>query len=368
MSETADILVIGGGMAGISAAARLSGEARVIVLEQEDTIGSHSTGRSAAMFVLNYGNAVLRSLNAASAPFFTEPGDFCEGPLLSPRGELLVADEAEVPLLDALLAETSGIEPIAADEAVALVPILRRYKIAAAAYEADAQDIDVDLLLQGFLRLLRGAGGRVVTKAGAEMIRFEGGVWQVETPAGNFTAPILVNAAGAWADRVAALAGVPRVGLQPMRRSAVLVPAPQGYDITHWPLFASAGEAWYGKPQSGLLMISPADEDPVEPHDAWPEDMVLAEGIDRFERRTTMQVTRVERSWAGLRSFTPDRTPVVGFAPEAEGFFWLAGQGGYGIQTAPGMSQLSADLILGRTPSLAAATVAALAPGRAALT
>lgn len=364
MTTTADFLIIGGGIAGMGAAARISGHATAIVLEAEDAIGRHATGRSAAIFIRNYGNAALRVLNAASEPVFDQPGDLADGPLLTPRGEMLIADAHETGALDAYMAGADGVERLSPDEAVALMPILRRERIAAAAIERSARAIDVDRLLQGFARLLRRQGGAVMLGAGARTITRADGLWRVETPAGAFAAPVLVNAAGAWADAVARMAGVRPVGLQPMRRSAAILPAPDGYDVDSWPMVVNASETWYCKPEAGKLMVSPADEDPVDPHDAWPEDMVLAEGLHRFEQAVTIPVTRVERSWAGLRTFAPDRTPVVGFAPETEGFFWLTGQGGYGIQTAPALSQLTADLCLGRAPSLPAGVIAELSPRR----
>ena len=363
VTQTPDFLVIGGRIAGISAAARLAPDASVVVLEREAAPGTHSTGRSAALFVPSYGNATLRALNAVSEPFFRDPGDFVEAPLLAPaRGELLLAGEGDEDLLESTLRDIPTMKRLTPEEAVARVPILRREPLLAAALDPDASDIDVDLLLGGFTRLLRHHGGRIVTNAEVKTIERRGDVWHVGTPAGDFEAPILVNAAGAWADSVAALAGISGISLQPLRRSAALIPAPE--NSAHWPLIASIRETWYAKPQSGMLMVSPADEDPVEPQDAWPDDMVLAEGIDRFERATTVQVKRVERTWAGLRSFTPDRTPVAGFAPDIEGFFWLAGQGGYGIQTSPALSQFAADLILNRMPAIDAKTVSALSPAR----
>ncbi len=362
MTRTADILVIGGGIAGISAAARMAADAHVIVLERESAIGYHSTGRSAAIFVANYGNATLRALNAASEPVLRAP-DMTDTSVLSPRGELLVAKEHELPAMEAQLVDCPDMERLTAAEALELHPLLRPDPIAAAIFERDASDIDVDRLLQGFARLLRTSGGEVVT--GAEVLTITHGPhWQVETAAGRFEAPILVNAAGAWADVIAGLAGVAPVGLQPMRRSAALLPAPEGRDIRAWPMISDISETWYAKPDAGRLMVSPADEDPVEPQDAWPDDMVLAEGLDRYEQAVTVPVTRVERSWAGLRSFVPDRTPVAGFAPDADGFFWLAGQGGYGVQTSPALSQLAADLITGRAPALPPEIIANLSAGR----
>ncbi|MBL4805969.1 MAG: FAD-binding oxidoreductase [Rhodobacteraceae bacterium] len=359
-----DILVIGGGIAGISAAARLSADASVTVLEMESSIGHHATGRSAAIMIRNYGNATLRALNAASYGFLQEPIGVADTSLLSPRGELLLADDAALPSLSAYLEGSVGLERLTAKQAVELVPILRPEKIASAIIEWDAQDIDVDRMLQGFARMLRKNDGTIVSSAKVTAISRENGVWKVSTSKGDYSAPILINAAGGWADPVAKMAGVAPVGIQPLRRSAALIPMPAEYDISRWPLFGDVAESWYAKPESGKLMVSPADEDPVDPHDVWAEDMVLAEGLDRFEQAVTVSVTRVDHSWAGMRSFAPDKTLVVGFAPNTDGFFWLAGQGGYGIQTAAAVSELVADLCLGRKPKLAAEVVAALDPGR----
>ena len=364
MSEKADFIIIGGGIAGMGAAARLAPDASVILLEMEDAPGRHSTGRSAAIFIRNYGNRTLRALNAASEPVLKEPEGISEESLLTPRGELLIATEDELPSFDSYLKGAEGMERVSAQEAVALFPLLRPDLIAAAAIERDAQDIDVDRLLQGFARIARRNGAKIVTDAPVSALTRTATIWTAETTAGTFEAPVVINAAGAWADRIAELAGVGKVGLVPMRRSAAILPVPDGLDVTRWPLVASASESWYAKPDAGKLMVSPADEDPVEPHDAWPDDMVLAEGLYRFEQAVTMPVTRVERSWAGLRSFVADRTPVVGFASGTEGFFWLAGQGGYGVQTAPALSQLTADLCLDRTSPLDPDVIKALDPNR----
>lgn len=359
-----DIIVIGGGIAGTSAAAQLADHANVLLLEAEPQLGYHATGRSAAIFIRNYGNAVLRALNAASAPVLQSGTGISDTGLLSPRGELLIAGEEDIAELENYAHEATGLEHLHPDQAVELVPILRKERIAAAILEPDAQDIDVDRMLQGYLRLLRGRGSKTVTDRRVCGLTRDSGIWRVATKEAEYSAPLIVNAGGAWADQIAQMARARPVGLTPMRRSAVLLDAPQGYNIDHWPLFASVTESWYAKPDAGKLLVSPADEDPTHPHDAWPDDLVLAEGLHRYEQAVTVPVTRPTHSWAGLRSFTADRTPVVGFDPALEGFFWLAGQGGYGVQTAPALAALCAALCTGKTPDLNAATVAELSPAR----
>ncbi|MDF2233935.1 FAD-dependent oxidoreductase [Albimonas sp. CAU 1670] len=369
MTETSDILVIGAGIAGVGAGAMAAAAgARVCVLEAEATPAYHTTGRSAAIYIRNYGGPVLRAVNDAAHPAFMDPEGFSggaiEGALLSRRGVLTIATDDELEGLEASFAESKGLERLTGPEAEALFPLLKKGRVAAASLEPDASDIDVDRLFQGFARMLRRAGGRIVTGARVGKIERVGDVWRVETPAGVFEAPALVNAAGAWADEVAEMAGAKRLGIVPKRRSAAILPLPAGVDSSAWPLIDPVAFDWYAKPQSGSLMVSPADEDPVAPMDAWPDDMVLAEGLDRFAQAMDYEVTRVERAWAGLRSFAPDETPVVGFAPETEGFFWLAGQGGHGIQTSPALSALAGALLTGGAPAMDAGTVAALSPAR----
>ncbi|AVO36900.1 NAD(P)/FAD-dependent oxidoreductase [Pukyongiella litopenaei] len=359
-----DVIVIGGGIAGIGAGAELAAGMSVCVLEAEPRLGYHATGRSAAIFIRNYGNATLRALNAASAGFLETPEGVSDRSLLTPRGELLVATEAELGDLETYGAGAEGLEWLTAAQAVDLVPILRPEIIAAATIEWDAQDIDVDRMLAGYARLLKHRGGQIETGARVSAIRREAGLWQVTAGGRDYRAPVIVNAAGAWATEVAKLAGARPVPLRPLRRTAAILPAPALHDVRNWPLFSSASESWYAKPEAGKLMVSPADEDPVEPQDAWADDMVLAEGLHRFEQAVTMPVTRVEHSWAGLRSFTPDRSPAVGFDPGCEGFFWLAGQGGYGVQTAPVLSRLTMELVTGATPGLPDSVLEALSPDR----
>ena len=346
MIKSADIIIIGGGIAGISLAARLAADQSVIVLEAEDQLAYHSTGRSAAMFIRNYGPPVIRSLNRLSEPFLRNHEGFSETPLLSPRGELTLDCGPEEHFFQNYISGSHGLDIIDAKSALELVPILNPKNLRQAAYEPDASEIDVHGLFSGFLRMARAGGVDILTKAKVNSLSRSGTTWTVETSQGSFSSPIVVNAAGAWADQVAECAGVTQCGITPKRRSAVIVPALDG--VMEWPMFVPAAEDWYAKPDSGRLMISPADADPVMPHDAYPEDMVLAEGIDRFMNATTLLINRVERSWAGLRSFAPDGDPVVGFDTQMEGFFWLAGQGGYGIQTSPALSKLAASLITGQ--------------------
>ncbi|MFC3616447.1 NAD(P)/FAD-dependent oxidoreductase [Lutimaribacter marinistellae] len=360
----ADVIVIGGGIAGVSAAAELAADASVLLLEAEPQVGYHSTGRSAAVFIRNYGNATLRQLNAAAAPLLEAPEGVSDRSLLSPRGELIIATDVELPALDEYADGATGLERLTAHEAQELVPILRADRIAAAVIEWDAQDIDVNRMLSGYMRLLKRRGGRVVTGARVEWIEKSGPAWQVRAGGNLYEGACVVNAAGAWSGIVGEMAGAVDPKLQPLRRSAAILPAPAGHDPRRWPVVANAAESWYAKPEAGKLMVSPADEDPVEPQDAWVDDMVLAEGLHRFEQAVTVTVDRVEHSWAGLRTFAPDRTPVVGYDPHTDGFFWLAGQGGYGVQTAPAMARLTADLVTGRVASIDPACLAALSPAR----
>ena len=348
MAEVWDIVVVGAGMAGASAAYELAAERRVVVLEQEDAPGFHSTGRSAALFSETYGNATVRALSRASRPFLTAPPDgFCDTPLLGPRGALFVASEAERGYLEAQAAEDpDAFTWLSAAEVLARVPVLRPEAAIAGLYEAGAMDIEVAALHQGYLRGLRRRGGHVVTDAGVAALRRADGLWTANTRAGEFAAPIVVNAAGAWADRVAGLADLAPLGLAPKRRTVALIDGPD-LDFAGWPLVIEAGERWYFKPDAGRLLISPADETDTEPCDAQPEDLDVAIAVDRIQQATTLQVRRVTHRWAGLRIFAPDRTPVCGFDPRAEDFFWLAGQGGYGIQTAAALAQRTAQLVGG---------------------
>jgi glycine/D-amino acid oxidase-like deaminating enzyme len=355
-TDSADFLVIGGGIAGVSAAARLAALGRVILLEAEAALGYHASGRSAALFEEHYGLPATVALNRASRAEHAARG------VLSPRGLLLVGGPHEAAAV-AAEAAAMRLRPIPAAEACAMVPILNPAAVAHAAHSDAAQDIDTDRLLQGFAREAR-ANGRIVTGARVTALVRGGAGWVAETARGAFEGRLVVNAAGAWADQVAAMAGVPPLGLRPLRRSMARLAAPGGHDVSRWPMIFGAGESWYAKPDAGALLVSPAEEDPAEPHDAWADDLVLAEGLARYEAMVTVPVTRPIATWAGLRTFTPDRCLALGPAPGAPGFWWCAGQGGYGMQTSPAASRLLADRIAGRAPELDPATVAALDPAR----
>jgi D-arginine dehydrogenase len=345
-----DVIVIGAGIAGASVAAHLAETRRVVLLEREERAGYHSTGRSAALFTEIYGNTVIRALTRASRKFlFDPPAGFAEGALTRPRGCLYIASESQLGALEAFAAlpdVAPATRPLSVREARELCPILREGYVAAALLEPDSSDIDVSALHQGYLRLFRRRAGRLVLNAPVDALEHGAGGWTVHAGPERCTAPILVNAAGAWADEVAALAGLARVGLQPRRRTAVLVDPPAGMDISRWPFVNDAQEQFYFKPEAGSLFLSPADETPVEPSDVQPDEWDVAVAVERVEAVTTLQITRPKARWAGLRTFAPDRTPVAGFSDEGSGFFWLAGQGGYGIQTAPALSQAAAALIL----------------------
>jgi D-arginine dehydrogenase len=345
-----DILIIGAGIAGASAAAELACTHRVTLLEGETAPGYHSTGRSAAVFSESYGNAAVRALTRASRDFFYHPPpQFSPYPLLKPRSWLHVASASQAAALEQFLATediTTRARRISPEEALALSPLLRPETAAAGgAYEKDAADIDVDALHQGYLRLVRQRRGIVLTSADVTAITRSAGKWRVASTAGDFQAAVVINAAGAWADRVASLAGVAPMRIQPCRRTAALVELSSGEISDAWPVTIDIEEAYYFKPDVGLLLVSPADESPVEPCDVQPEELDVAIAIERLERATSVTVKRVRRTWAGLRSFAPDRSPVIGFDESAPGFFWLAGQGGYGIQTAPAAAALAAALV-----------------------
>ncbi len=341
-----DVAIVGAGMAGASLAAEVAGHASVLLLEAEDQPGYHSTGRSAAFWAESYGGPFVQPLTSASGPFLEEHG------LLGPRGALHLADPEGQGALAALEAELGGgvgFERLGRDRLEALVPGLRPGWIAGL-LEPSCADIDVAGLHGLYLASARRQGATVTTGAEVRALRREGAGWAIETAAGVFHAAVVVDAAGAWADRIAALAGAAPIGLQPYRRTLmqlrVAPPAPSGL-----PLVIDALGRFYFKPEAGgRLWLSPHDETPCDPCDCAAEELDVAEAIDRLEGTVDWTVERVERSWAGLRSFAPDRRPVYGFDPRIPGFFWCAGQGGFGIQTAPAAAKLAAALLLGREP------------------
>lgn len=340
-------------MAGASAAYFLAPHSRVTLLEREAQPGYHATGRSAAMYSETYGNATVRAITTASKPFYFDPPQgFSDYPLVTPRGSLIVGAESDHDHLRTVWQDLRALVPNVQwwtqSEILQRVPVLRPEVAHCGVFEPDAMDMDVHAIHQGFLRGARAAGAQLVCGAGVQHIKREaGGGWRVDTAAGSFLAPIVVNAAGAWCDELAQLAGVAHVGLVPKRRTAFTTEAPAGCDISAWPLVIDAAESFYFKPDAGVLLMSPANEDVVSPQDVQPEELDVAIAVDRIETATTLQVRQVRRKWAGLRSFVADKSPVVGFAADAPGFFWLAGQGGYGIQTAPAMGQLTAALVRG---------------------
>ena len=350
MDDHCDILVIGAGIAGLSAAYELAATANVIVLEREGQSGYHTTGRSAAIYTRNYGNREIRILTRASLPFFDNaPKTFTDNPVLSPRGALFIARAEQMGALESAHedaeAHSSVVRRIDTAEAIAINSSLSPDYVAAALYEDDACDIDVHGLHSGYLKGARQRGGRLVTDAEVLAISFQAGSWTIDTPAGSFKAPIIVNAAGAWCDKIAEMAGVHPIGLMPKRRTVFTFDPPADLDITNWPLTIDIDETFYFKPDAGRILASPADETLSPPCDAQPEEIDVALAADRVQTATTLTVKRIINKWAGLRSFVADKTPVVGMDEGAKGFFWLAGQGGYGIQTAPAIGYAVAALI-----------------------
>jgi D-arginine dehydrogenase len=367
-----DFIVIGAGIAGASVAAELSRHARVVVIEREEQPGYHSTGRSATLFSEIYGNGAIRGLSRASRKFlFEPPTGFSESVLVRPRGALYFAASDQSAEFAAFRSEPDVARDtvlLSVSAALNLVPILKPELLANAAHEPMAMDIDANALLTGHIRTLRSFGAQLAPNSTIDAIEHLQGQWRVRTQSETFSAPVLIDAAGAWADEVASLAGVAPVGLQPMRRTALLIDAPPGHAIASWPIAFDISETVYFKPDAGKLLLSPADETPTPPCDAQPDDYDVAVAVDRFENATGLVVPRVQHRWAGLRTFASDRTPVVGFDPKASGFFWLAGQGGYGIQTSPALSRLAAALAAGKAiPEDILAegvNVDSLAPGR----
>jgi D-arginine dehydrogenase len=357
--NTFDIVVIGAGMAGATTAAALAADRRVALVEAEEAAGYHSTGRSAAMWMQNYGPHAVRILTRLSREFLEAPPEgFVETPLLAPRAVIYLAPPDQADELDPMLAEAKDMAEISLAEAHRLVPPLRPDYAVRAALETDAFDVDVASLHAAYLKQLRVRGGTLALRSRTGRIERRDGAWQVETSDGaTYSAGILVNASGAWGDAVAAQAGVAPLGLSPMRRTGAIVdPAPHA--PLAWPMINDVRHTWYARTEARTkLMVSPADETPLDAHDVQPDELDIAIAIDRMQTALDIDVRRVERSWAGLRTFTPDRSPAFGWDASAEGFFWCVGQGGYGIQTAPAAGALVADLIAGRDPGAEATAI-----------
>ncbi|MFC3071870.1 NAD(P)/FAD-dependent oxidoreductase [Shinella pollutisoli] len=350
--QTFDIAIIGGGIAGLSLAAFLAPHRTLAVLEQEEAPGYHSTGRSAAEFTLRDNAPAVNALARASHGFLLSPPEgFAPVPLLIPRGSIILgtADKAERvrARFENARAQGAAVEWLDGAALTARAPILDPAYAAAAYFDPDYWDIDVDALLQGYARRAKRHGAEVLERRRLVAARREGGRWLLETAGETVAAKILVNAAGGWADGVAALAGVAPLGIVPHRRTAITVDLPEGVEAGRLPEINEIDDTFYFKPEAGRLLASPADETPCEPGDVQPEEIDIAYAAHYVEEATTLSVRRVARSWAGMRSFAPDRLPAVGFSRDEPAFFWLAGQGGYGILTSPALGSLAASLITG---------------------
>ena len=374
-----DIAVIGAGIAGASVAAELAramdGALRIVLLEMEDRPGYHTTGRSAAIYAPTYGPPPIRALTRAARAFFdSPPAGFAEVPLLRPIEAVFVARPDQRAALDAMADEfrdQPDIVPVDTDWLARHVPLLRPGYAAGGLLDRSTHEIDVAALHQGYLGQVRALGGRLVTRTEVTALHHRDGAWHLDTTAGPIRAETVVNAAGAWAGRIGEMAGAERIGLSPLRRTAMTVEAPAGLDTAALPMVIDIEERFYLKPDAGRLLISPANEDPEPPCDVQPDEMDIALCVDRIERAFDMQIRRIGTRWAGLRSFVADRCPVAGWSRAAPGFYWLAGQGGYGIQSAPALARFAAAGILDRPVPQdildAGLDPAALAPERPAL-
>lgn len=363
--QTADVVVIGGGIAGLSLAGRIAPHAMVVVLEGESAPGYHASGRSVAFAHYGLGNEPVRTLTALSMAELAAHG--------SVHPALHIAGAEEIAALDALEAvhRRYGCDyaRIGPDEARALMPALKPEACAAALIDHGSLKLDTHAMLQSHVAALKAAGGTLVTGARVSAISRGGDAWRVETGGETYAAPVLVNAAGAWADDIARMAGVTPIGLEPRRRTVISFPAPEGVDVNAWPFTKTVGEGFYLLPEGrGQLLASSMDQTPSEPCDAAAEELDKAIAADRVEQATTLPIRRISHSWAGLRSFAPDELPVVGEAADAPGFIWCAGQGGAGFQTAPALSRIAAAAVLGHAfPEDAAAaglSFEALSPAR----
>ncbi|WP_284125154.1 NAD(P)/FAD-dependent oxidoreductase [Parerythrobacter aestuarii] len=350
--RTVDTIVIGAGIAGLSLAARCVQHGSVVVLEAESAPGYHSSGRSVAHAHFGLGDEVVRALTALSMARLAQVPQDGSPPAGTVHPSLHIADAGQLAALDELEAQhqryAADFERIGTAEAQALVPILKREAAAGALLDRAALKLDADTMLQGHLRAVRAGGGELVADARVLSVARDGDGWNVGTAGENYMAKRIVNAAGAWVDVVAAMAGVATIGLEPRRRTVISFDGPAGEDIAHWPFTKTVGEGFYMLPEgTGRLLASPMDATPCEPCDAAPEEIDIATGAHRVEQATTLEIRRIHHSWAGLRSFAPDERPVVGFAADAPGFFWFAGQGGFGLQTSPALADIAEALLFG---------------------
>ena len=347
-----DFLVIGAGIAGASVSAFLAGESSMCILEAESQPGYHATGRSAALYVPGYGPPAVRLLTRASGPFFNAPpAGFADRPLLSKRSILLIATTAQQKRLVQFRQEVEAADSmtwLGPEEVGRYQPLLKEGYVSEALLDETGSDIDIASLHRGFLRQARAQGADLKTNTALMGLKRESGIWMAETSQGVIRAHTLINAAGAWADEIGQMAGAEKINLVPKRRTALLIEADDALDLTHMPMTIDVDETFYLKPESGQLLISPANEDPMPPSDVQPDEFDIALCVDRIERAFHLNIKAIKYKWAGLRSFVTDKEPVVGYSDQCEGFFWLAGQGGYGIQTSPAMGQLAAALALGR--------------------
>jgi D-arginine dehydrogenase len=338
-----DVVVIGGGIAGVSLAAELSSQVKVLLLEREKNPGMHSTGRSAAYYAPSYGNDVVRQLTRDSETYFRSSEH--EVSLIRDRAALFIGMESQSKSLDQMLLEQPNLKRLSGTEATKIVTPLKREQISGGILDTVGGDLDVDAILQGYLKSFRSRGGDLKSSSEVQSLSYADGLWHVKGLSLDVKTPIVINAAGAWADVVAKMAGLGAVGLEPKRRTAVLVDGEASW--AEWPLTIDIDEQFYFKPDAGQLLISPADETPSEPCDAQPDELDIAIAIDRVQQIADIPVRKVNHKWAGLRTFAPDKTFVIGFDPRATGFFWCAGQGGYGVQSAPGVAKFVGQLCLG---------------------
>ena len=349
-TQGCDFLVVGGGIAGVSIAYWLAPHGRTIVLERESQPGYHSTGRSAAIYTECYGPRTMRVMTHLSGAFLrAPPAGFSETPLVTPLGVLFVATAAQRERFARRLRELREVAPhvreVDVDTALGRCPALLAERLCAVALDGEAMNMDVHALHAGYLRAARAAGAALLTGAGVTAVSRRDGLWRVHVGEQRLAAPVLVDAAGAWADELAVMAGVAPVGLEPRRRTAVLFDAPPEDDPRRWSAVWDIDDGWYFKPEGRQLLATPGDETAVPPHDVQPEEIDIAMAMHCVEQATRLRPRRVARAWAGLRTFAADGEPVVGFDADADGFFWLAGQGGYGIKTSWALGLTAASLI-----------------------